>query len=97
MMLVIGHLTRTPADLIHCRLLCEGRPQEFTARLTQLGEGIRGLEYEGISSKEIHGLSNRDDFKAFLRALWAFADGATVTLPQRVDVDSVMGLSLGKA
>ncbi len=64
MTLVLENLVPISADRVRCRILREGISSEFTVRFTQLDEGIRGLEYEGMSPKETRDLSDRDEFKA---------------------------------
>jgi len=86
-MLVLDEVTRIDADHVRCRIIREGVPLEFTVRFEQFEPGIRGLNLEGISRRESWELSNRDEFRALLKTLWAYVDGASLVLPKAIDSD----------
>jgi hypothetical protein len=95
MMLTLDQLERISADEIRCRITREGGPAEFTVRFSQHDDGLRTLELEGMSPKESWDLRNCDEYRAFMRTLWAYADGASVMLPKKIVSDWATGTSEG--
>src|SRR3954454_3294137 len=89
-MLVLDAIRRITADEVRCRIIREGVPLEFTVRFERLDYGIRGLNLEGMSPRESWELSNRDEFRALTKTLWAYVDGARVILPQEIVSDWTM-------
>jgi hypothetical protein len=89
-MLVLDEVIQITADQLRCRIIREGVPLQFTVRFAQFDEGIRGMNLEGISPRESWELSNRDEFRALLKTLWAHLDGAPVILPKEIHSDWTM-------
>jgi hypothetical protein len=86
-MLVLNQLTRLSSDEVRCRITRNGEPSEFTVRLSQHGGIIRTLNLEGVPPALKWELSNGDEFRAFLKTVSAYADGASVALPKEIVSD----------
>ncbi len=86
-MFVLEEVTRIDADRVRCRISREKIPLEFTVRFEQFEAGIRGMYLEGILQSESWELSNRDEFRALQKVLWAYVDGVTLVLPKAIESD----------
>jgi hypothetical protein len=86
-MLVLDQLTRLSANEILCRITLEATPLEFKVRLTQPDDGLRGMNFEGMPPRLSWELSNCDEFRAFMKTIWAYVDGASLILPKEIVPD----------
>ena len=86
-MLVLDQLARLSADQVRCRITRDGKSSEFTVRFSQQGEALRTLDLEGLPPTLYWELRNCDEYRAFMKTLWAYADGASVALPKEIVSD----------
>jgi hypothetical protein len=86
-MLVLDQLARLSADEVRCRITRDGTSWEFTVRFSRQGEALRTLDLEGLSPTSYWELRNCDEYRAFMKILWAYADGASVELPKEIIAD----------
>src|SRR5882757_3488609 len=86
-MLVLNQLDRLPADEVRCRITHDGKSSEFTVRFSQQGEALRTLDLEGLPPTLSWELRNCDEFRAFMKTLWSYVDGASVALPKEIVSD----------
>jgi hypothetical protein len=93
-MLIINQLTRLSAEEIGARIALDGKPLEFTVRISHDGS-IRTCNLEGLSRALKWELSHRDECRALLKAVCVFADGASVALPKERSFRTYQGM-IGK-
>ena len=86
-MFLLDEVTRIDVDRVRARIIRDGHPLEFTVRFEQFEAGIRGMNLEGMTPKESWELSNRDEFRALLKTLCAYVDGAELKLPREIHSD----------
>jgi hypothetical protein len=86
-MLVLDQLVRLSADEVRCRITRDGKSFEFTVRFSQQGEALRTLDLEGLPPTSYWELRNCDEYRAFVKILWAYEDGASVALPKEIVSD----------
>jgi hypothetical protein len=85
-MLVLDQLTRLSAEEVRCRITRDGKPSEFTVRISQ-SDSMRGFNLERLSKALTWELSNCDEFRALLKTIGAYVDGASVALPKEIVSD----------
>src|SRR5438270_14098477 len=87
LMLDLNELARLSTDEVRCRITRDEKSSEFTVRFSQQGEALRTLDLEGLPPTRYWELRNCDEYRAFMRTLWAYADGASVALPKEIVSD----------
>src|SRR4051794_30283519 len=90
LMLVLNELARLSTDEVRCRITLDGKSSEFTVRFSRQGGALRTLDLEGLPPALYGELRNCDEYRAFMKTLCAYADGASVALPKEIVSDWTM-------